>query len=330
MARAFAPHMNPSANMKVSSVCIIGGTGFVGRQIVHQLVARGLRVRVPTRRRERVKNLIVLPTVDVINADVHDPVTLSRLVSGCDAVISLAGILHENRKGEFVRVHTELPRKIVDACRERGVRRLLHISALKCAHDAPSEYLRSKAGGEQQIRVAQASGIRTTIFRPSVIFGPDDRFLNLFARLARALPAVMLACPNARFQPVYVDDVARAVVESLDLAPTYGANLELCGPGTYTLQELVRFVCGVLRMERPILPLNDEMSYVMARMMEWLPVKLMSRDNYYSMKIDNVCDCPFPALLGFTPSAMEAVVPLYLLDITPRARYGGFRSRAGH
>jgi uncharacterized protein YbjT (DUF2867 family) len=301
--------------MKVRSVCVIGGSGFVG---------------VPTRRRERAKALIVLPTVDVENADVHDPATLERMVAGTDAVINLAGILHQDRAGDFARIHTELPRKIVDACRERGVRRLLHVSALKAAHDAPSEYLRSKAGGEQQIRVAQASGIRTTVFRPSVIFGREDRFLNLFAQLAHALPVIMLASPKARFQPVYVEDVARAMVESLELSRTYDQNLELCGPATYTLQELVEYVCGLLQVERPILPLNDEMSHLLAWMMEWLPVKLMSRDNYLSMKVDSVCACPFPEIFGVAPSPLEAVVPQYLLDNTPRARYRWFRFRARH
>lgn len=314
--------------MKVRSVCVIGGAGFVGSHVVQQLAARGIRVRVPTRRRERAKALIVLPTVDVMNADVHDPATLDRVVAGTDAVISLAGILHESRAGDFARVHAELPRKIVNACRERGVRRLLHVSALKAAHDAPSEYLRSKADGEQQIRVAQASGIRTTIFRPSVIFGREDRFLNLFARLALVLPVIALASPKARFQPVYVEDVARAMVGSLELSPTYDQNLGLCGPATYTLQELVEYVCTLLQMERPILPLNDEMSHLLAWMMEWLPVKLMSRDNYNSMKAESVCDCPFPEVFGFRPSPLEAVVPLYLADNTPRSRYRWFRFRA--
>ena len=315
--------------MKVRSVCVIGGSGFVGSHVVRQLAARGIQVRVPTRRRERAKALIVLPTVDVVNADVHDPATLSRLVGGTDAVISLAGILHASRAGEFARVHTELPRKIVDACRERGVRRLLHVSALKAAHDAPSEYLCSKAGGEQQIRVAQASAMRTTIFRPSVIFGREDRFLNLFARLAHVLPVIALACPKARFQPVYVEDVARAMVESLDLSRTYDQSFDLCGPAVYTLQELMEYVCTLLQIERPILPLNDEMSYLQAWLMEWLPVRLMSRDNYLSMKVDSVCDCAFPDVLGFRPSPLEAIVPLYLAENSPRSRYRRFRLRAG-
>ncbi|HVY05892.1 MAG TPA: complex I NDUFA9 subunit family protein [Burkholderiales bacterium] len=316
--------------MKIRSVCVIGGAGFLGSHVVRQLAARGIAVRVPTRRRERAKSLIVLPTVDVVNTDVHDSATLERLFAGTDAVISLAGILNEGRKGEFAQVHTELPRKIVDACRERGVRRLLHVSALKAAHDAPSEYLRSKADGEQQVRVAQASDIHTTIFRPSVIFGREDRFLNLFAQLAHALPVIALASPKARFQPIHVEDVARAMVESLELAHTYNKSFDLCGPAAYTLQALVEYVCKLLRLQRPILPLNDDMSQLLAWMMEWLPVKLMSRDNYLSMKLDNVCDCPFPELFGFQPAALEAVVPLYLLDETPRARYRWFRFRARH
>ena len=314
--------------MKVETVCVIGGSGFVGGHVVQQLAARGLRVLVPTRRRERAKALIVLPTVDVVNADVHDPATLGRLFAGADVVISLAGLLQEGRPGDFAHVHTDLPRKIVDACRERGVRRLLHVSALKSAHDAPSEYLRTKAGGEQQIRIAQASGIRTTIFRPSVMFGREDRFLNLFARIATALPVIALACPRARFQPVHVEDMARAMVCSLELPQTCDQSFDLCGPAVYTLQQLMEYVCKLLQIERPIVPLNSEMSYLQAWLMEWLPVKLMSRDNYYSMKVDSVCDCPFPEVFGFRPSPLEAVVPLYMADNTPRSRYRWFRFRA--
>ncbi|HEX7810810.1 MAG TPA: complex I NDUFA9 subunit family protein [Burkholderiales bacterium] len=314
--------------MKIESVCVIGGSGFLGRHVVQRLAAAGIQVRVPTRRRERAKRLIVLPTADVINADVHDPATLNRLVAGTDAVINMAGILHEQRKGDFARVHTELPRRLVDACREQGVRRLVHVSALKAAHDAPSEYLRSKAGGEQQIRVAQASAIRTTILRPSVIFGRDDRFLNLFAQLARALPAIILASPRARFQPVHVEDVAQAITASLTEPRCFDQSHDLCGPKVYTLQQLVEYVCRVTGRERPVLPLNDEMSYLQAWILEWLPVKLMTRDNYYSMKTDSVCDCPFPDLFGISPTALEAVVPLYLAEHAPRARYRWFRYRA--
>lgn len=315
--------------MKVQSVCIIGGSGFLGSHIIQRLAAQGIQVRVPTRRRERAKHLIVLPTVDVVNADVHDPRALARLVSGTDAVISLAGILHERRAGDFARVHAELPRKIVDACRDKGVPRLLHVSALKAAHDAPSAYLRSKAGGEQQVRVAQASGIRTTVFRPSVIFGRGDSFLTLFARMAQWLPVIALASPRARFQPVFVEDVTQALVTSLEDAQTHDRSFDLCGPQVYTLLQLVQYVCSVVDLERPVIPLNDRFSYLQAWVMEKLPVKLMTRDNLLSMQADNVCDCPFPAVFGIKPTPLEAIAPLYLRDAAPRSRYRWMRLRAG-
>jgi NADH dehydrogenase len=315
--------------MNVESVCVIGGSGFLGRHIAHLLAQRAVRARIPTRHRERVKQeLIILPTVEVIEADVHEARTLNGLIAGCDAVISLAGILHEHRRGDFARVHAELPRRIVDACRVNGVRRLLHVSALKAAHDAPSEYLRTKAGGEQQVRVAEASAIRTTIFRPSVIFGREDSFLNLFAKLLRWLPAVALACPNARFQPIWVEDVARAVVDSLANSATISASYDLCGPNVYRLQELVEYVARVTRRRRPIFGLNDRLSYLQAWAMEWLPVKLMTRDNIASMSIDNVCDCAFPAVFGFEPAALESIAPAYLGNHQPKARLDRLRLRA--
>ncbi|MEX0959192.1 MAG: complex I NDUFA9 subunit family protein [Burkholderiales bacterium] len=316
--------------MKLQTVCLIGGSGFLGRHVAHLLAEQAVRTRIPTRHRERAKqDLIVLPTADVIEADVNDPAELARVVGGCDAVVSLAGILHEQHRGDFARVHVNLPRKIVDACREAGVRRLVHVSALQASHDAPSEYLRSKAGGEQQVRVAEASGIRSTIFRPSVMFGREDSFLNLFAKLVRLLPVVALACPKARFQPVFVEDVAQAVVASLNLPDAFDRTYELCGPKVYTLQELVEYVCRLAGVKRMILPLNDRLSYLQARAMEWLPMKLMTRDNYHSMQIDNVCGCAFPGLFGIQPTALEAVAPAYLGGRVPRARLHKLRVRAG-
>lgn len=315
--------------VKIESVCLIGGSGFVGRHIAHLLAERGVRTRIPTRRRERVKQeLIILPTVDVVETSVHDPQALSRLVAGCDAVVSLAGILHERRPGDFARVHTELPRRIVDACRANGVRRLAHVSALKAAHDAPSEYLRTKAGGEQQIRVAEAAAIRTTIFRPSVIFGRGDSFLTLFARLARWLPAIALACPNARFQPIWVEDVARAIVDSLADSTTFSCSYDLCGPKIYRLQELVAYVCRVTGRRRPIIGLNDRLSYLQAWTLERLPLKLMTRDNIASMQVDNICDCPFPQVFGFEPSPLESVAPTYLGNHLSKGRLNRLRLRA--
>lgn len=311
--------------MEFNNVCVIGGSGFVGRHIVHLLTARGVRVRVPTRSRERAKDLILLPTVEVVEADVHDPAALAGLLTGMDAVINLVGILHEIRGGDFQRVHAELPGKVVDAARAAGVPRLLHMSALHAAPDGPSRYLRTKGEAERRVR---ESGLDWTMFRPSVIFGREDSFLNLFAGLLRALPVVALAKPNARFQPVFVEDVGRAFVQSLDLPETIGRSYDLCGPKVYTLRELVEYVGGLIGRQRPIIGLGDGLSHLQAFAMELLPVKLMTRDNLDSMKVDSVCGCPFPAEFGFQPTAMEAVVPLYLAEENPRARYYGYRGRA--
>lgn len=311
--------------MQITNICVIGGSGFVGRHLCQQLAAQGYRVRVPTRDRERAKALILLPTVDVVVADVHDPAALATLVQGCDAVINLVGVLHDARgKRGFAAAHVELARKVVAACRDNNIRRLLQMSALAAAVDAPSAYLRSKGEAE---RIVLESGLDVTVFRPSVIFGPDDNFLNMFACLAQALPVIALASPNARFQPVYVGDVATAFVHALTDIATFGQCYELCGPQRYTLRELVAYVCRITGRQRPILGLNRALSYCQAYAMEWLPVKLMTRDNLRSMTVDSVCDCAFP--FDIKPQALEAVAPAWLATRTPRARYQRFRNAAG-
>ena len=308
--------------MIIRSVLVLGGSGFLGRHVVRKLATQQMQVRVPTRNRERAKDLILLPTVDVVKADIHDTAALERLVSQAHAVLNLVGILH----GDFQRVHVELPRKVVEACRRHGVKRLVHVSSLAAGADAPSAYLRSK--GEAEKLVLAAEGVQTTVFRPSVIFGQEDHFLNLFARLARALPVIVLASPNARFQPVHVDDVARAVTAALADPRTFGQSYDLCGPRVYALRELVEYVVRVAGLRRPIIGLNPSLSMLQAMVLEHLPGRLMTRDNVRSMQVDNVCACAFPEVFGFAPTPLEAVAPLYLSGATPRSRYRWFRFRA--
>lgn len=316
--------------MEINNVLLIGGSGFVGSRIAHHLSARGLRVLVPTRRRERAKHLILLPTVEVVEADVHNPVALQQLCAGQDAVISLAGKL-QSRRGtpygvDFAQTHVELPKKIVAACRQSGVRRLVHVSALKSAADAPSMYLRSKADGEAAIR-AGAPDIATTIVQPSVVFGPGDSFLNLFAELARLVPVLPLASPDARFQPVYVEDVARVVAEALGNDESIGKTYELCGPTIYTLRQLVEYVGVLTGCRRPVIGLSPGLSYLQARVMELLPGAPMSRDNVDSMRIDNVCTgCVLP--FGLVPTALESVAPDYIARHVPRSAYHAMREKA--
>lgn len=311
--------------MTIDSVCVLGGSGFVGSHICHRLAARGCRVRVPTRDRERAKQLVLLPTVDVVSADIHDPVTLAGLLGDSEAVINLVGVLHDGRgSGSFAAAHVDLARKAVAACGKAGVGRYLHMSALAAAPDAPSAYLRSKGEAETIVR---ASGLDATIFRPSVIFGREDSFLNLFAELQRYLPVLFLGCPDARFQPVFVEDVADAFIAALDTPASSGHSYDLCGPRTYSLRELVEYVGRTTGHRRPVIGLNDGLSYWQAWAMECMPVKLMTRDNYYSMQVDSVCRCEFP--FGMRPTALEVVAPAWLARSARDSRYQRYRDRAG-
>ncbi len=257
---------------------------------------------VPTRDRERAKHLILLPTVDVVNADVHDAATLARLLRGMDAVINLVGVLHDGRgTRSFEQAHVELTRKVIAACASNGVRRYVHMSALGADVKGPSRYQRTKGAAEALVRAAD---LDWTIFRPSVVFGRNDRFLNLFAQLQKMLPAIFLGCPRARFQPVYVEDVAAALVMSLDDLAAFGQTYDLCGPKVYTLRELVALVGAMTGKHRPIIGLSDALSCLQAFALELLPGKLLSRDNCDSMKVDNVSSQPFP--FGIEPEGARS------------------------
>ena len=311
--------------MELRRVCVIGGSGFVGCHVVQSLSARRYLVRVPTRNRERAKSLILLPTVDVIDANVHHPATLAAQLRGMDAVINLVGVLHEGRgERSFAEAHGELTRKIIAACGETGVRRYVHMSALGADVNGPSRYQRTKGAAEALVR---ASNLDWTIFRPSVIFGRGDRFVNLFARVQEMLPVIFLGRPQARFQPVFVEDVAAALTASLDELAAHGKTFDLCGPCIYTLRELVALIGELTGHRRPIIGLGDTLSYLQALTLEWLPGQLMTRDNYHSMQVDNVSAEPFP--FGIRPAALEAEAPTWLAQATPRARYRAYRDHAG-
>jgi NADH dehydrogenase len=314
--------------MNKRDVCVLGGTGFVGQKLVTALSSAGWRVRVLSRRRERYRELLVLPNVDVIEANVLDEGVLREHFLGTAAVINLIGILNERRRGDFQAVHIDLPRRIASACSLLGVPRLLHMSALNAdAASGPSQYLRSKGEGEDVAHAAD--DIAVTSFRPSVIFGPGDHFFSQFATLIKLAPGMLpLACPDARFAPVYVGDVVTAFVKAITDKNTWGQRYELCGPGAYSLRELFEFTVAVSGRRCTVIGLPDALSAIQARVMGMLPGKPLTYDNYLSMQVDGVCAGGFPEVFGVVPASIDSVVPRYV--VSKGDPFDAIRYRARH
>lgn len=308
----------------MKNVLVLGGTGFVGRHVCEQLHRQGWRITVPTRHARNANAVQHLPLLTVVEADVHDEKALARLLPGHDAVVNLIAILHGD-EAAFQRTHVELPVKLARACIATGVRRVVHISALGVSLDGPSRYQRSKARGEAALRQAD---LDLTVLRPSVIFGCGDRFLNLFARMQAILPVVPLAGAGARFQPVWVEDVARAVVACLrdNELPmsSVGQTFECVGPEVLTLADLARLAGRHGSRERLVLPLPDSLARIQAWFMELAPGEpLMSRDNLDAMGVDNVASGQHPGLeaLGIRPASVHSVAPTYLGDTGTRSGF---------
>ena len=317
--------------MAAKRIAILGGSGFVGRHLVAALTREGCSTRVFTRRRSRSRSLLVMPTCEIVETDVHVASNLEAHLAGCDVVVNLAGILneHSGAGSRFRDVHAELPGKLARACRRHGIGRMLHMSALGAGADAPSEYLRTKFHGEQAAHAAEAGGIAVTSFRPSVIFGPGDSFFNRFAGLLALSPLVFpLACPEARFAPVYVGDVVQAFLAALGDETTAGQRYELCGPHTYTLRELVAYTAEVTGRRRLVVGLGDRLSRLQARVLERIPGKPFSTDNYLSTKVESVCGANGLERLGIAPRSVESIVPGYLGRSERNAWLGRLRASA--
>ena len=308
----------------------LGGSGFLGTVVCEKLeeytgCAEG-RILVPSRRPSRAGHLLTLPTAEVVRCDLYDDAQLHRLVHGRQGVINLVGMLHGGET-DFQRVHAELPARLARACAEHGVQRVVHVSALGADANAPSRYLRSKAAGEAALK---AMPLDLVILRPSVMFGEHDKFMNRFAALQSLFPMMPLASAEAQFQPVWVDDVASAVVRALDM-PRPPQVVECVGPTTYTLQALVRLAGRWSDHRRPVVPLPGPLGRLQALILEIMPgTPLMSRDNLDSMKVPSVASGKLPTLheLGITPRALESVMPSILSRRHGSARLNPWRALA--
>jgi len=295
----------------MKKILILGGTGFVGRHLCEKLAEGAYHTTVLTRRRASASHLQMLPMVDVIEGSAYDAAALTPLIAEHDAVVSLVAILH-GTEAAFDKAHVQLPSGLVKACDAAGQRRIVHVSALGADLNAASMYQRSKARGEA---VLLNSGLDVSMLRPSVIFGAEDKFLNTFASLQKFLPVIPLAGSTARFQPVWVEDVAMALVKCLEDKSTIGKTFEACGPEIFTLKQLVQLAGQYSGNDRPVFGLPDALARVQAALMELAPGEpIMSRDNLDAMKVDNIASGKLPGLqaLGITPSALSAVVPFYL------------------
>ena len=290
-------------------IVLIGASGFFGGYLLRALTTGQHQCVVLTRDTVGRGVVNMIPGVKLVQADVYDSGLLADQFAGADAVVSMAGILNESGGNSFHRVHVELVEGIVEACRKSGVTRLLHVSALN-AGKGSSDYLKSK--GEAEALLQSADDLNVTIFQPSVIFGRGDDFFNRFAGMLRLMPVLPLACPKARLQPVYAGDVAAVMTASLDDPMCWGKSYELAGPQSYTLKELVEWTARAEGKRRLIIGLPGPLSAIMAMLMNLVPGKPFSWDNYQSLQTDNTSDNDDFAYFHINPRSIDLVVPDYL------------------
>ncbi len=301
-------------------ITIFGGSGFVGRHVVERLAHRGDRIRVAVRRPNLalfLKTMGDVGQIQIIQADLRHPDSVTAALTGADAAISAVGILVERRRQKFDEIHVAGARRIGEAARATGVKRLVHLSALGADPKSPSRYARSKAAGEQALRDACPEAV---ILRPSVIFGPEDDFFNRFATLARISPVMpLIGGGRTRFQPVYVGDVADAIIRTLDAPDAAGETFELGGPQVYSLREIFEYILAQIGRKRLLVPMPFWLARIDAALLQFAfkflrpdppltvdQVRLLERDNVVSQTARGLAD------LGITPTPLEAIVPGYL------------------
>jgi uncharacterized protein YbjT (DUF2867 family) len=316
-----------NSQQRKGRVTVFGGSGFIGRHVVQALAGNGWRVRVACRNPDRALDLQLLgepDQIDLVRADLHQPASIAAALDGADAAINLVGILIESERQTFAGIQSAGARAVAEAVKEAGIMRFVHVSAIGARKNSPSAYARSKAEGEAAVHELVPQAV---IFRPSIVFGPEDDFFNRFAAMARLMPILPLVGASTRFQPVFVDDIAQAVALALDGKATPGATYELGGPEVKTFRELVQYVCDVTQRRRYFLSLSFETGKLMASVTQ-IASKLslglfpkllsMTTDQVELLRRDNVVSdeaktsrATFEGL-GIAPLPITAVVPAYL------------------
>ena len=309
-----------------SVATVFGGSGFIGRYVVKRLAAAGHIVRVAGRNTERGKDLMVTGMVGQVvplYVSLGNEATVQRAVEDADLVVNLVGILSEGKPGDFRRIQAEGAGRVATAAAAAGVRRFVQISAIGAGAESDSEYARTKAAGEAAVRAALPGAV---VLRPSIVFGAEDKFFNRFGNMAMLLPVMPVIEGATRFQPVFVGDVADAVMAGLTREDVAGCTYELGGPQIFTFRELLQWILRETRRDRPLWTVPDGIARLQARLGEWVPGKPFTRDQLTLLGHDNVAspDVPGLAALGITPTPIDLVVPFYL----DRYRAGGGKREA--
>lgn len=312
-------------------ITVVGGSGFLGRYVVQQLADAGARVRIAVRRPNAAMFLRPLGQpgqIQLMAADLTDERQMAAAMHGADGAVNLVGILAEGGGRSFRGIHAEGAGTVARTAAGAGVRALVHVSAIGADPASPSNYGRSKAAGEAAVRAAFTGA---TILRPSLVFGPEDQFINRFAALAKIAPVMPVVAGATRFQPVYVVDVASAIVAALADSARYGPGLfELGGPTVYSFRQILAWIMTEIRADKPLIDVPDAAARLMARVGDYLPVMPMTSDQYRMLGRDNVVGAGVPGLeaFGVHPTPMEAIAPTYLERYRKAGRFNEVRATA--
>ena len=309
------------------TIAIFGASGFLGSSIVLALNQSNCRLKLFSRNKEKIKYWTVNPDIQIFDFDLDNLTQVKKDLKNTDAVINLLGILHQSKKDSFDKIHHLWPTRLANTMKDLGIKRLMHLSALGTSFKAPSLYLKSKAHGETAL--LKHKDLNLTILRPSIIFGARDNFINMFKALVKWLPVIVLLSPQSKFQPIYIEDVSKALIKSLWDKKTYGKVYELGGPDVYSLKEIIKLIINSEKLHRLIIPLNKPLSYMFALSMEMFPIKILTRDNWRSMQVDNVVDIQYAITYRYSQEHLEHYLENKKNRPPMRAKYNFYRSKSG-
>ncbi|MEC8996488.1 MAG: complex I NDUFA9 subunit family protein [Pseudomonadota bacterium] len=311
--------------LDLNNITMLGGTGFIGSRLVFELSKFSNNITILTRSREKNKKLLVIPNIKIVEADINDDIALREYTKDSDLVINTVGILNElDSINSFENLHVNLVKKISNVIKYHKIKRMIHIGSLNSMNSNTSNYMKSKAEAEKYLLEITSNFCNVTIVKPSVVFGENDTFFNRFAKILKYSPIFPLACPYSKFAPIYVGDLTKIIIESINAKKTYNQAIDITGPKIYTFHELIKLTLEFMKIKRFVIPLPDFLSRIQAYIFERLPGKIFTIDNYHSLQVDSVSDT---GIKGTT--FIEQVVPTYLNSSLSETEINEWRKRSG-